>query len=77
MLLLTRFCDGHTEISPLKLRSIEVQSLLESVQCSELNIAETLRLSLDLIFDYANIGDGAASEEVLYVSLGCIEGHVS
>jgi hypothetical protein len=51
----------------LELCAVQINSLLEAVQVSKLNVAETLWPSLDFVFDNADAGDFAAVEELLNV----------
>ena len=69
---------GHTDanVTSAQLGSVEGERLLEAIQGGELDIAETLGLSLEPVLHDPDAGDGAVGKEVRDVRLSHLEGEV-
>jgi hypothetical protein len=74
---LTRLSNRHLDIPSLELSATEIQGLLEAFQRSKLNVSETFRLLLYLIFNNADVGDRAPVKEVMYITFRDVVGQIA
>jgi hypothetical protein len=75
--VLTWFSDTDTDVPALELCAGQVECLLQTIDGAKLDVAETLGLTIHLVLDNAHIGNLAVGEEVVYVTLGGVEGQVT
>lgn len=73
----TWFGDANPDISALELRARQVKSLFQPFDTAKLDVAEALGLSVQLVLDNADVGDLAAAEKVVYVTLGGVERQIA
>lgn len=73
----TSICDADTDVAPLELCLAQFKSLLEAIKRSKLDIGEALGPSFELVLDDANVGNIAAVEKMLDISLGHVKGEVA
>jgi hypothetical protein len=74
---LTRFSNADSDVAAHERGLCEGESLLQAVNCGELNVTEALGLVVELVLDNANVGDLASAEEGLDIGLGDIEGEIT
>lgn len=73
----TWICNADSDVTSLKLRAIESQSLLQSIQSTKLRIAKPLGLHLKLVFDDSDICAFAVSEKIGDIANSGVERQVS
>lgn len=73
----TRLGDANADVAALELGTREVEGLLQAFDGAKLDVAEALGLAVKLVLDNAHVGDLAAAEEVVDVTLGGVEGQVA
>lgn len=77
LLKLTGLGNRYPDVPALELCFAEGQSLLEPIQCTELNISEAFGFPVKLVLDNADTGDFAAGEKALDVALGDFEREIT
>lgn len=74
---LTRLSHTNSDVPSHEARVRESKRLLQAVKRSELYIAETLRLAIQLVLDYPDRSDLTAIQEAFYVGLCHVERQVA
>ena len=74
---LTRISNANSDITSLKLSTIQSQCLLQSIESCKFCITKALGLHLHFILDNSNICTFASGKEVRNISDGCIKREVA
>ena len=73
----TRLCNANTDTTSLKSRARESKRFLETLDGGKLDVAETFRAAIQLIFDNADVGYFAIGKQLGDVAGSGIEGKVA